>query len=348
MQRVFVASILAVCLVGSFYACGLGVYVVSSTRPEFVTQPDTPEAARASLESLGLEAEYPFRSRFLETPGGRMHYVDEGSGAPLLCLHGQPTWSFLYRDFVKGLSGSARVVAPDLVGFGLSEKPARPEDYSIQGHAANVAALVRALDLDDLTLVLHDWGGPIGLGVAVELPERVSRLVVLNTLAPYRPDADGNGGPDWPMPLRVVRWPVVGELLVQGFGVFNRVFVPAAIQNPAHDRELVLTAYDRVQGNWQERAGTMAFPRLIPVRPSDPVVELFEREERWLAGFDGPALIVWGMADPILGRRMLDAWRERLPQAEVLELEGASHYLQEDAPERIVERVRVFLEETAS
>jgi haloalkane dehalogenase len=339
MRRSFLVIVLVVGIVGLFYAFGLGVYVVSSTRPEVPTQPESAEAARVSLESIGLGAEYPFESRFVETPGGRMHYVDEGRGAPVLCLHGQPTWSFLYRDFVKGLSGSMRVIAPDLVGFGLSEKPARPEDYSIEGHVRDVIALVEALDLRNLTLVLHDWGGPIGLGVALRHPERVSRLVVLNTFVPYRPPANGR----LPMPIRVVRAPVVGELLVQGLALFNRVFVPRAIRNPAHRTEVVLAAYGRVQGNWQERAGTMAFPRLIPVRPGDPGVELFEREDRWLRTFRGPALIVWGMADPFFDRRTLDAWRERLPEAAVLEIPEAGHFLQEDAPERVVGRIREFL-----
>jgi haloalkane dehalogenase len=231
------------------------------------------------------------------------------------------------------------VIAPDLVGFGLSEKPARPGDYSIEGHVADVGALVEALDLQELTLVLHDWGGPIGLGVAVRSPERVARLVVLNTFVPYRPPVDGG----LPAPLRLVRLPVVGELLVQGFAIFNRLLLPLAIQNPERRTPLVLGAYDRVQGSWQERAGTMAFPRLIPVRAGDPGVELFEREDRWLRSFGGPALIIWGLADPIFDRRTLDAWRERLPGAAVLEIPGASHYLQEDAPERVVARIREFL-----
>jgi len=339
MRRSFIVTVLAVGIVGLFYAAGLGVYAVSSTRPEVPTQPEDADAARESLAAPGLRGEYPFESRFVGVPGGRMHYVEEGRGEPVLCLHGQPTWSFLYRDFVSGLSGSARVIAPDLLGFGLSEKPDRPEDYSVEGHVADVAALVEALDLRDLTLVLHDWGGPIGLGVAARHPDRVSRLVVLNSFPPYRPSDNGR----LPLPLRVVRTPVVGELLVQGFAVFNRLLLPAAIQNPDRRTPAVLAAYDRVQGSWQERAGTMAFPRLIPVRESDPGVELFGRADRWLQGFRGPALIVWGMADPIFDRRTLDAWRERLPQADVLELPEASHYLQEDAPERIVSRIREFL-----
>jgi haloalkane dehalogenase len=339
MGRLFLVTVLVVGLFGLLYAVGLGIYAVTSTRPEVSTQPESAAAARASLEALGLRDEYPFESRFLETPHGRMHYLDEGSGSPLLCLHGQPTWSFLYRGLATGLSGSARVIAPDLVGFGLSEKPSHPRDYSIEGHVGDVAALVEKLDLRDLTLVLHDWGGPIGLGVALRHPDRVSRLVVLNTLVPQRPGRDGR----LPAPIRVVRMPLVGELLVQGLAVFNRVFVPRAIRNPRQRTPVVLAAYDRVQGNWQERSGTLAFPRLIPVRADDPGAELFEREERWLRGFRGPALIVWGTADPILDRRALEAWRERLPRAQVLEIPDASHFPQEDAPERVVERIREFL-----
>jgi pimeloyl-ACP methyl ester carboxylesterase len=321
------------------YACGLGVYAVTSTRPATSTQPTTVEEAQGTIRALGLEREYPFSHGFAQTPHGRMHYAEAGAGAPVLCLHGNPTWSFLYRNFARELASDARVIAPDLIGFGLSHKLPDPEDYSIEGHVDDVAALVEQLDLRDVTLVMQDWGGPIGLGVALRHPDRVRALVVMNTIG-FVPD--GSNG-SFPLPLRVLRTPLLGEQLVQGFGVFNRVFVPAGIARPERRGELVRRAYDDVQGNWPERAGTLAFPRLLPTGPDDPVVPLLEAEDRYLAQFRGPVLIAWGMRDVAFGPDILAQWRERFPDAPVLELPNAGHYLQEDAWEEIVPAIRELL-----
>ncbi len=342
MRRLAFISLGFVLLGMVFYAFGLGVYAVSSTATDLQTQPRTPEEARATLDELGLGAMYPFASRFVDTPHGRMHYVEKGSGPVVLCLHGNPTWSFLYRDFVKGLSGSARVVAPDLIGFGLSSKPSRVDDYSIEAHIDDVSALIEARNLRDITLVVQDWGGPIGIGAAMRHPDRIKAIVAMNTIA-YVP-GDGDWKP--PLPLRVMQRPVVGELLVQGFGVFNRQIVQMALNGGRNGQDdVVLAAYDRVQGNWQERAGTLAFPRWLPSGPDHPVVPLLSRQDDFLRGFAGPVLLVWGLRDPVFGSE-LAAWRERFPKAQVLELPDAGHYLQEDAAERIVPRIRQFLRET--
>jgi haloalkane dehalogenase len=322
------------------YGAGLGIYAVASTAPAIASQPETPEQARQTVLRLGLEEEYPFSSQFVRTGHGRMHYVDEGAGSPILCVHGNPTWSFLYRNFVKGLSADHRVVAVDLVGFGLSEKPADPASYSIAGHVEDLSTLVESLDLRDLTLVVQDWGGPIGLGVAVRHPERIRALVIMNTIGFVPP---GDGGP--PFALRVLRLPLVGEQLVQGLGVFNRVFVPAGIARPERKTDLVRRAYVEVQGTWEDRAGTLAFPRLIPLEPDDPVISLLEQEDRYLRSFRGPVLIVWGLRDQAFSPAMLEEWRARFPNAPVLELPDAGHFLQEDAYERIVPRIREFLAE---
>ncbi len=334
------AAVIVGALVLLAYTVTLGIYAGSSTRSPVPTQPRNSEEARASLDALGLRDAYPFENRFLQTPHGRMHYVDEGRGDPVLCLHGNPTWSFLYRSFVSGLSGSARVVAPDLIGFGLSQKLVHPADYTIEGHIEDVSTLVESLDLRELTLVVQDWGGPIGIGVAMRHPERVRALVVMNTIG-FVPE-----GP--PLALRVLRIPGVGEQLVQGLAVFNRVYVPAGIARPDKRSDVVRAAYRGVQGNWYERAGTLAFPRLLPVDEDDPVVRLLEREDRFLREFRGPVLIVWGMRDPVFDARVLAQWQERFPRATTVEIDEASHFLQEDAPEVIVPRLIEFLADGAT
>lgn len=339
-MRVLRNALLALAALGLLgYAAGLGVYAAASTRPRVPSQPADPAAARATLEALGLDGLYPFESRFISTPHGRMHYAERGAGDAVLCIHGNPTWSFLYREFLLGLSDRNRVVAPDLIGFGLSEKPADPAAYSIQGHVEDVSTLVERLGLRRITLVMQDWGGPIGLGVALRHPERVRALVVMNTLGFPLP---ANGG--LPLPLRLLRTPLLGEQLVQGFGVFNGPFIRAGIARADRRTPEVLRAYREVQGNWQARAGTLAFPRLIPTTPDAPAAELLVRTDAYLREFDGPVLIVWGMSDPVFAAPVLAEWRRRFPDAPVLELDDAGHYLQEDAPERIVPRIRTFLD----
>ena len=320
------------------YTVGLGIFAVASTRGPIASQPRDVPAAREAVRQLGIAADYDFEHGFAQTPHGRMHYVSAGRGDPVLCLHGNPTWSFLYRDFVRGLSPDARVVAPDLIGFGLSEKLADPDSYTIEGHIDDVSALVSSLDLRNLTLVMQDWGGPIGLGVAARHPERVRALVVMNTIG-FLPDGDGGA----PLALRVLKTPLLGEQLIQGLGLFQRVFVPFGIAREERRDPRVLRAYRDVQGSWDERAGTLAFPRLIPDGPDHPSARVLERTGAYLEGFDGPLLIVWGLRDPAFRPALLEQWRARFPNAEVLELEDAGHFLQEDRPEIIVPRIRAFL-----
>jgi haloalkane dehalogenase len=337
MGHAFRISIFAVLFVGLFYACGLGVMVVASTRPAVPTQPATVEQARDTLERLGLAEAYTFEHGFVETPHGRMHYAALGEGPPVLCVHGNPTWSFLYRHLLTGLADRHRVIAVDLIGFGLSQKPSDPKAYTVAGHIEDLEALIEALDLRDITLVVQDWGGPIGVGAAARHPERIRALVAMNTMA-FVPDGITDGS--LPLPLRILRVPILGEQLVQGFGLFNRVFAPGAIQRPDRRSELVRRAYDRVQGSWGERAGTLAFPRLIPADADDPAVALLREQDRFLAGFDGPVLLAWGMRDRAFSPAMLAEWRRRFPEAPLLELPDAGHFPQEDAHEVLVPWLR--------
>ncbi len=330
MKRAVGIAVLGVFLLAAVvYTVALGVYAVASTRPDVDTQPVDAAGARRALEALGLAAEYPFESRFAATPHGRMHYVEAGAGPVLLCLHGNPTWSFLWRSFLRELSGSARVVAPDLIGFGLSQKLRYPEDYTIEGHVEDVEALLLALDLRDVVLVLHGWGGPVGLGVALRHPDRVRAIVALNTFG-FVP-ASFRGGRAPPLPIQLLRVAGLGEQLVQGLGV-----VPGA-------RPLDVAPLR----NWYERAGALAFPRLLPTRPDAAVVPLLEREDRFLREFGGPALLVWGMRDSGFGPDLLAGWRERVAHAEVLELPHAGHFAPDDAAEQVVPRVSAFLARAA-
>ena len=341
------ARIAAVVSAGAtaLYALGMGVYAVASTRAEV---PSTPQSAREADETvtrLGVRSDYPFAHGFAPTPHGRMHYVEAGAGAPVLLLHGNSTWSYLYRHLMVGLSGRARLVAPDLIGFGLSTKLERAQDYSLQGHIDDVCALLDALDLRDLTLVVQDWGGPIGLGVLLRQPERVRGLVVLNTFgfAPRMPLAAAAPS----LVTRAARVPLMGEQLVQGLGVPQRVLVRPSLRGDGADAERAWRAYSQVQGSWRERAGTLAFERLVPDDGADPAAALMQRAEQALRLRPPPALIVWGMDDRLFGRSALEEWKLRLPEADVVELAGVGALVQEEAPEALIGALLRYLDAAA-
>ncbi len=211
-----------------------------------------------------IRSEYPFESRFLDTSAGKLHYLDEGprDAPPLLMLHGNPTWSFFYRRLVRALSKDYRCIVPDHLGCGLSDKP---EDwiYDLAGHVANLERLVLALDLQHITLVLHDWGGPIGMGVARRHPERIARLVVMNTAAfPAFP----SGG--CPLRIRICRAPMIGSFLVRRLNAFAGLAPRMAVVrrlSPAARRGSVLP-----YRSFATRVAVSRFVRDIPLSPADP------------------------------------------------------------------------------
>ncbi|MBM1634369.1 alpha/beta fold hydrolase [Sulfitobacter mediterraneus] len=301
--------------------------------------------AQQMVRKLGIADAYPFDHHFAQTPMGVMHYVDEGAGDPVLMLHGNPTWSFLYRDFIAGVSDAHRVIAPDHIGFGLSDKPQNEASYTIGAHIRNLEALVTNLDLRNVTLVMQDWGGPIGLGMAARHPDRIKDIVVMNTFGFYPPAAGMD--PDnlkLPVPLRVMRKPGIGDFIVRRLGFFERIVMKLATADSARLKS-VHHAYKAVFEGRQDRAGVMAFPRLIPTRTADASAQILINETGpFLDNFSGRARIFWGMKDPLFPVAALDAWEARLPNAEVTRLPMAKHYMQEDAPDVIIPQLRTFLE----
>jgi cis-3-alkyl-4-acyloxetan-2-one decarboxylase len=280
------------------------------------------------------------RAEWVETDGVRLHVVDEGSGEPVVMLHGNPTSSHLWRNFVPPLVAAGyRAVAPDQLGFGRSDKPSDWREYSYGRHVRHLGAVMDALELDEVTLVLHDWGGPIGLAWAVEQPERLRRLVLLNTVG-------------WPPPLgrrpslgyRVLAAPLLGDLLVRGaHAVVRYALLRRLVARPIPEADRA--GYLAAQPTWASRAGILAAIRhSVEVVRGGPARDELERVGARLERLtDKPALIVWGMRDPILKPSLLRRWRERFPHAEVHELADASHFLQEDAHERIVPLLLDFL-----
>jgi len=283
---------------------------------------------------------YPFQSHWLNRSGLRLHYLDEGSGPPVLMLHGNPTWSFYYRELVRALAPTHRCIVPDHIGCGLSDKPpAGRYPYTLDARVADVEALLDHLDIrDNLTLVLHDWGGMIGGTVAVRRPERISRMVILNTAAFLLPT-----GKPLPMRLRVLRdGGPLAKLMVQGMNLFAAPAVRMASAKglPRDVAAGLLAPYD----SWANRIATLRFVQDIPLAPGDPSYNTaLHTQENLDRLADKPMLICWGMKDFVFDSNFLAEWRRRFPQATVHTFPDAGHYVLEDARDEVIERVRAFL-----
>ena len=265
-----------------------------------------------SLESI--RRLYPFQSHYLTIGGQRMHYVDEGTGPTVVMLHGNPTWSFYYRNAIKALTGDYRVIAPDHIGCGLSEKP-QIYPYTLAQHIDNFEKLADHLELDEITLMVHDWGGPIGFGFAARHPERIRRLVVSNTAA-FRGTA--------PWRIRCCRIPLLGALAVRTFNGFAGGAIRLACHKHERMTREVRRGYLLPYHSYRSRVAVHGFVRDIPTRPTDPTYGLIEEISASLGQFrDRPMTIFWGMRDFCFNETFLDVWVERFPDAAVHRFDAA-------------------------
>lgn len=286
--------------------------------------------------SRDWRALYPFASHFFSVaPGVQMHYVDEGEGAPLLMVHGNPTWSFYWRRLVLAFRERFRCIAPDHVGCGLSDKP-RDYPYTLARRRDDLLRLIESLDLRDITLLVHDWGGAIGLGATLAAPERFSRLVLFNTGA-FPP-------PAIPLRIRVCRTPLLGQVAVQGFNLFSRAALTMATEKPERFTPDVqaglLAPYDR----WANRRAVHQFVMDIPRTRRHPTWRLLEETEAGLPSLSRlPTMFVWGMRDWCFTPACLERLLQSFPGAEVHRLDDAGHYVVEDAHERIIPLLEQFV-----
>jgi haloalkane dehalogenase len=273
--------------------------------------------------------DFDFQPHYLDQDGLRMHYLDEGEGDPVLLLHGEPTWSFLYRKLIPPLADVARCVAPDYFGFGRSDKPTERGWYSYERHVVSIARLAEHLDLRRITLVVQDWGGPVGFRFAVENPERVARIVVMNTGIGARAPSD-----EWLRFQSFMRR--VGTEIVAG------QLVRLSLVQPTTDA--IIAAYDAPFPVPESRIGIVQFPELVATsseHPSAPAM-LVVRER--LRELDRPALVLFSDSDPIFTRRAAEVMADLLPNAELdPPVEGAGHFLQEDRGELLGERIAEWL-----
>jgi haloalkane dehalogenase len=261
-----------------------------------------------------------------------MHYVDEGQGPILVMVHGTPVWSFLYRNFIKDLSKDFRCIVPDHLGFGLSDKPANAS-YRPQDLARNLAEFIERLGLRDITLIVHDFGGPIGLSYALDHPEQVTRLVLFNT---------------WMWPLNDEKYAVqagklfggtFGKLLYTRFNISPRVLYPSVFGDKTKLRRDIQHQYIQATSTPDERIAMWTFAREL-IGSSEWYQYLWERRERIA---NKPALVLWGMKDTAFRPAQLERWKALLTNARIIEFPTAGHFVQEEEPEQAIAAIRAFL-----
>ena len=292
-----------------------------------------PEILRTPDERFANLPGYNFAPHYLDFNGARMHYVDEGIGEPILCLHGEPDWSYLYRKMIPPLSAVGRVLAPDLIGFGKSDKYVDTSDYSFQMHLDSLINFVEQLDLRNITLVVQDWGGLLGLPLAAQLPERFARLVIMNTFLPAGEGAN-LAFRSWKTFARLI--PTLPVALIMQLGTARKL------------SKDVLRAYKAPYPSRKYMAGAKVFPELVPVSPDIPGVETMKHARSVLRKWDKPAIVMFSDSDPLLGgahkffRRLISTTAEQ-PHITIAK---AGHFLQEDKGEEIASHIIEFLDRT--
>ena len=286
---------------------------------------------------------YPFETNFLDRGGLQYHYVDEGQGDAVVMVHGNPTWSFYYRKLIQALRGGYRTIAPDHIGCGLSDKPGDDRyEYTLRSRVEDLKALLDDLGIDrEITLVLHDWGGMIGMLYAVRHPERIKRLVILNTSAFHLPKTKR-----FPWALWLCRNTVLGAFLVRGFNAFSAVASHVCCTRQKMSRE-IRRAYREPYDSWRNRIATLRFVQDIPLKPGDAAYDLVSEVEQNVGKLAGkPMLICWGMKDFVFDHHFLQSWEKRFPEAQIHRFEDCGHYILEDASEEVIGHIGDFLKRT--
>ena len=295
-----------------------------------------------------FDGTFPFAPHTSDAPGFRMHYVDEGAGEPIVCLHGEPTWGYLYRKFIPPLAESNRVLVPDHMGFGKSETP-KDREYTLRTHVENLAALIEELDLRDITFVMQDWGGPIGGCYTALHPERVKRLCLLNTIVPFM--APAQPPPDVPVRTPWFEW--IGDGLENGrtervLGNLGSTVLSVmkiiGFENMSVVDETWIRAYAAPFENSAECKGAIEFPLDAYLGRAQAWWRTAITPQMREAVRAKPAMLVDGLKDRAIYPPAAIALFETMwPGAPVTKLPHAGHFCQEDAPEIIVPLIRQFV-----
>ena len=287
-----------------------------------------------------LEKHLPFKRNFLDLNGQQYHYINEGEGEPVVMIHGNPSWSFYYRNVVTSLAKTHQCIVPDHIGCGLSDKPDDEHyDYTLTQRIDDLETLLDHLNVrENITLIVHDWGGMIGLGYAARYPERIKKLVILNTAAFHLPDTKV-----FPWALWLGRNTGLGALLVRGFNAFSGIASIIGVKRKAMDAE-IRQMYVAPFNTWSNRISTLRFIQDIPLKPDDRNYQLVSDIAASLSQFSNlPMLICWGMKDFVFDHHFLTQWQQRFPDAVVHKFDDCGHYILEDAKEEVVPFIHDFI-----
>ena len=278
---------------------------------------------------------YPFTSLYFDLKPYKLHYIDEGEGEVLLFLHGNPTWSFYYRNLIQSFQARYRCIAPDHIGCGFSDKP-QDYNYTLRNHIDNLEKLVDFLGLKNITLVVHDWGGAIGMGLAVRKPGLIKRLVLFNTASFLSSDI--------PLRIGLCRMPLLGTILIRYLNLFVRGVLRFGLKRRKRLTKNVRAGYLAPYDTFENRIANLKFVEDIPMDTTVPSYSVIQYIEDNLKKFDGlPTLIIWGSEDFCFNVKFLNKWREIFPRAEVREVCNAGHLVVEDASDEIIPWIEGFL-----
>lgn len=286
-----------------------------------------------NIESEILQKHYPFKLNRLElADGNATNYIDEGEGDPIVMVHGNPTWSFYYRNLVNEFKERYRVIVPDHMGCGFSDKPQNYE-YTLDNHVKNLNTLVKKLGLKNITLIVHDWGGAIGMGHAITNPENIKKIVVFNSAA-FRSQSI-------PATINLCKVAGVGEFIVRHFNAFAYPATFMAVEKalPKDIKRAYLLPY----GNYHDRIAVANFVKDIPLDENHRTYPVLANIEKNLGKLNCPKLIVWGGKDFCFHKEFFDRWLDFFPDAETMYLDQAGHYVLEDAIDEIIPRLKQFI-----
>lgn len=286
------------------------------------------------LQQQDWKKHYPFESNFLKIKNNKLHYIDEGTGHPIIMLHGNPTWSFFYRNVVKELKTNYRCIVPDHIGCGLSDKP-QDYEYTLENHVNNVIELIEELEIEKFSLIVHDWGGAIGMGVATRMPNKVTSMTIMNTAAFKSLDI--------PFRISLCKLPLIGEKMVRHFNAFAWPATFMAVEKKLDSD--IKNGYLYPYNNYKNRIATAHFVKDIPLNKNHRTWPTLNNIEEKLNTVDCPKLFLWGAKDFCFNMKFLARWKDFFPKDKYIVYPEAGHYLLEDEKDNCLKQIKGFFDE---